>query len=97
MIKKKIRLAIEKDIDEIINKISNDPRPLVDWEIQTENLEKFKESLTLDLINGQYNDELVKITKLDRLIYPEQVQINPLDPLDEVLGPISHSNCAVFK
>lgn len=86
--KKKIRLTIEEDIDEIINKIRNDPRPLIDWEIREENLEEFKESLTLDLINRRYKEELVKITKLNRLIYPEQPQINSLDPLDEILGPI---------
>lgn len=62
--KKKIRLTIEGDIDEIINKISNDPRPLIEWEIQEENLQRFKDSLTLDLINGRYKEEEVKIHKI---------------------------------
>lgn len=30
----------------------------------------------------------LKFTRLNRLIYPEQPQINPLEPLDEILGPI---------
>ncbi len=85
--KKRIRSTFEIDIDKIISKIKNDPNPLIEWEIRAENLDKFKGSLIMDLINGKYNEELVEVTTLDRLVYPDRAEINPLNIMDSVFGP----------
>ncbi len=80
-------MAIESDVDKIIELIKYNPGPLIDWEIKYENLKSFKDNLITDLINGQYGEELIEITNLDRLIYPEKDKINPYNDPNVMSDP----------
>ena len=86
--KETIRHTIEDDVKNIVVGLKSDPNSLKEWKDQEDELNKFKQHLTSDLVNGVYNEDKIQVTKLRRLVYPYEDEIDPNSELDMAFGPI---------